>query len=160
VALRIRTVRDLDEQAAAETEEAFGLELPLVRADESSLEDVLAGLIETRAELPALGQRSREYVEHVHAHTAVAFNMQPHGFLMRNGTGPLEVGRNRATAQPAFGRGRAPARLEARPVGGFQCFLQQPRKIAAVVGLAHRVPIGHLLRSHQVAPAQLGGVEL
>jgi len=43
-----------------------------VRADESSLEHVLGDLVETRAELPALGQRSREYVERVHAHTAVA----------------------------------------------------------------------------------------
>jgi glycosyltransferase involved in cell wall biosynthesis len=62
----------LDEQGAAETEEAFGLELPLVRADESSIVDVLAGLVEVRAELPELGRRSREYVERVHAHTAVA----------------------------------------------------------------------------------------
>ena len=43
-----------------------------MRADESSLEDVLAGLVEMRAELPELGRRSREYVERVHAHTAVA----------------------------------------------------------------------------------------
>ena len=62
----------LDERGAAETEEAFGVELPLVRADEQSIEDVLAGLVEVRAELPELGRRSREYVERVHAHTAVA----------------------------------------------------------------------------------------
>jgi glycosyltransferase involved in cell wall biosynthesis len=62
----------LDEQGAAETEEAFGLELPLVRADEQSVEDVLAGLVEVRADLPELGRRSREYVERVHGHTAVA----------------------------------------------------------------------------------------
>jgi glycosyltransferase involved in cell wall biosynthesis len=62
----------LDEQGAAETEEAFGLELPLVRADEQSVEDVLAGLVEVRAGLPELGRRSREYVERIHAHTAVA----------------------------------------------------------------------------------------
>ena len=43
-----------------------------MRADESGLEDVLAGLVEVRAELPELGRRSREYVERVHAHTAVA----------------------------------------------------------------------------------------
>ena len=72
MALGKPVVVHLDEQAAAETEEAFGLELPLVRADESSLEHVLADLVETRAELPALGRRSREYVERVHAHTAVA----------------------------------------------------------------------------------------
>ncbi|HSC51822.1 MAG TPA: hypothetical protein VLD16_16280 [Gaiellaceae bacterium] len=62
----------LDEQGAAETEEAFGLELPLVRADERRVEDVLAGLVEARADLPELGRRSREYVERVHSHTAVA----------------------------------------------------------------------------------------
>ena len=62
----------LDEQGAADTEEAFGLELPLVRADEQSVEDVLAGLVEVRAELPELGRRSRGYVERIHAHTAVA----------------------------------------------------------------------------------------
>jgi glycosyltransferase involved in cell wall biosynthesis len=72
MALAKPVVVHLDEQAAAETEEAFRLKLPLVRADESSLEDVLAGLVEARAELPELGRRSREYVERVHAHTAVA----------------------------------------------------------------------------------------
>lgn len=72
MALAKPVVVHLDEQGAAETEEAFGLELPLVRADEASIEDVLAGLVEVRAELPELGRRSREYVERVHAHTAVA----------------------------------------------------------------------------------------
>ena len=72
MALAKPVVVHLDEQAAAETEEAFGLELPLVRAAESNLEDVLAGLVEARSELPELGRRSREYVEQVHAHTAVA----------------------------------------------------------------------------------------
>jgi len=72
MALAKPVVVHLDEDAAAETEEAFGLDLPLVRADESSLEDVLAGLVEVRAALPLLGRRSREYVERVHAHTAVA----------------------------------------------------------------------------------------
>jgi glycosyltransferase involved in cell wall biosynthesis len=72
MALAKPVVVHLDEQGAAETEEAFGLELPLVRADEGSIEDVLAGLVEVRQELPELGRRSREYVERVHAHTAVA----------------------------------------------------------------------------------------
>lgn len=72
MALAKPVVVHLDERGAAETEEAFGLELPLVRADEASVEDVLAGLVEVRAELPELGRRSREYVERVHAHTAVA----------------------------------------------------------------------------------------
>jgi len=72
MALAKPVVVHLDERGAGETEEAFGLELPLVRADESSLEAVLGGLVERRAELPELGRRSREYVERVHAHTAVA----------------------------------------------------------------------------------------
>jgi glycosyltransferase involved in cell wall biosynthesis len=72
MALAKPVVVHLDDQAASETEEAFGLELPLVRADEGTVEDVLAGLIELGAELPQLGRRSREYAERVHAHTAVA----------------------------------------------------------------------------------------
>jgi hypothetical protein len=72
MALAKPVVVHLDAEAAAETEEAFGLELPLVRADEAGLEDVLAGLIDVRESLPELGRRSREYVEHVHAHTKVA----------------------------------------------------------------------------------------
>ena len=72
MALAKPVVVHLDEEAAAETEEAFGLELPLVRADEERVEDVLGELVERRAELPELGRRSREYVERVHAHTAVA----------------------------------------------------------------------------------------
>jgi len=72
MALAKPVVVHLDEQGAAETEEAFGLELPLVGADEQSVEDVLAGLVEIRPELPELGRRSREYVERIHAHTAVA----------------------------------------------------------------------------------------
>ena len=72
MALAKPVVVHLDEEAAAETEEAFGLELPLVRAEESSLEGVLGELVERRAELPELGSRSREYVERIHAHTAVA----------------------------------------------------------------------------------------
>jgi glycosyltransferase involved in cell wall biosynthesis len=72
MALAKPVVVHLDDAAVAETEEALGLSLPLVRADENTLENVLAGLIEMRAELPGLGRRSREYVERVHAHTAVA----------------------------------------------------------------------------------------
>ena len=72
MALAKPVVVHLDEEAAAETEEAFGVELPLVRADEAGLEDVLAGLVEVRESLPELGRRSRDYVERVHAHTEVA----------------------------------------------------------------------------------------
>jgi len=72
MALAKPVVVHLDAEAAAETEEAFGLELPLIRADASSLEDVLAGLVEVRESLPELGRRSREYVERVHGHKVVA----------------------------------------------------------------------------------------
>jgi glycosyltransferase involved in cell wall biosynthesis len=72
MALAKPVVVHLDEEAAAETQEAFGLELPLVRADEGNLEDVLAGLLEVRETLTELGRRSRHYVERVHAHTSVA----------------------------------------------------------------------------------------
>jgi glycosyltransferase involved in cell wall biosynthesis len=72
MALAKPVVVHLDEEAAAETEEAFGLALPLVRADEQSLEDVLAALVESRESLPERGRRSREYVERVHSHTKVA----------------------------------------------------------------------------------------
>ena len=72
MALGTPVVVHLDERGAAETEEAFGLELPLVRADERTLESTLGDLVERRPELPALGRRSREYVERIHAHTAVA----------------------------------------------------------------------------------------
>ena len=72
MALAKPVVVHLDEEAAAETEEAFGLELPLVRATEQTLETVLAGLVERRESLPERGRRSRAYVEHVHAHTKVA----------------------------------------------------------------------------------------
>jgi hypothetical protein len=72
MALAKPVVVHLDADAAAETEEAFGLELPLVRADEGSLKNVLAGLLEVRETLPDLGRRSREYVESVHTHTSVA----------------------------------------------------------------------------------------
>jgi glycosyltransferase involved in cell wall biosynthesis len=72
MALAKPVVVHLDAAAAAETEEAFGLELPLVRADEDRIEDVLAGLVEVRESLPELGRRGREYVERVHAHTTIA----------------------------------------------------------------------------------------
>jgi glycosyltransferase involved in cell wall biosynthesis len=72
MALAKPVVVHLDDQAAAETEEAVGLELPLIRADEHDLENVLSSLVERRDSLPALGRRSREYVQRVHAHTTVA----------------------------------------------------------------------------------------
>ncbi len=85
--------------------------------------------------------------------------MQPHRFLVHD-AGPLEEGRDRAATQPAARLRLALARVEAGPVSGFQCAIEQVREVAAVVGFAHRVAIGHLLGPHQVAPAQFGRVEL
>ncbi len=62
----------LDEEAAVETAAEFGLEVPIIRSSEQELPDVLERLVETRAELPEIGRRSREYVERVHAHVKVA----------------------------------------------------------------------------------------
>ena len=61
----------LDPEAVVETEASWG-EIPVVRADEGTLVEVLRELAESRERLPELGRRSREYVEHVHAHTKVA----------------------------------------------------------------------------------------
>ncbi len=72
MALAKPVVVHLDDQAAAETEEAFGLELPLIRADERNLAEVLERLIETRESLLERGRRSREYAERVHGHLEVA----------------------------------------------------------------------------------------
>ena len=69
---RSRSSSTSTSEAAAETEEAFGLKLPLIRASESDLEDVLVDLIDARETLPALGRRSRGYVEQVHGHLKVA----------------------------------------------------------------------------------------
>ena len=72
MALAKPVVVHLDEQAAAETEDEFGLDLPLIRADEEGLELVLERLVDQRESLPERGRRSREYAERVHAHTEVA----------------------------------------------------------------------------------------
>ena len=44
----------------------------MAQAMRTGATEVLAGLVEVRESLPELGRRSREYVEHVHAHTKVA----------------------------------------------------------------------------------------
>jgi glycosyltransferase involved in cell wall biosynthesis len=62
----------LDEDAAAETDAAFGLELPIIRSSEQELPNVLERLVETRNRLPELGRRSREYAERIHGHVHVA----------------------------------------------------------------------------------------
>ena len=73
--------------------------------------------------------------------------------------GPFEEGRDAAAAQPAARlRLRAP-RVEAVPVGEREPLVQDRLELAAVVGLRHRVLVGHLLGPDHVAPAQLGRVE-
>ena len=60
-----------DAKADGPLDQVFDLQDRIV----SQFTDALGGLVERRAELPELGRRSREYVERVHAHTAVARRM-------------------------------------------------------------------------------------
>jgi glycosyltransferase involved in cell wall biosynthesis len=65
----------LEAEPAAETEAAFGTEIPLIRADRDSLADVIRGLVREPERLPAIGRASRAYVERVHDHRRVAERM-------------------------------------------------------------------------------------
>src|SRR5690606_34807044 len=73
--------------------------------------------------------------------------------------GPFQEGGQAAAAQPAAGAGFGLARGEAVPVGQRQRLVHDRLEAAAVVGLAHRVAVGHLLGADHVAPAQLGAVD-
>jgi glycosyltransferase involved in cell wall biosynthesis len=72
MALAKPVVCHLDPDAAAETEEAFGLPLPHVRADGEHLTGVLRELVRDREQLPERGQASRAYAEAVHDAKRVA----------------------------------------------------------------------------------------
>lgn len=65
----------LDRDAVAETEEAFGHEVPLINADADTLVDIIRGLVREPERLTAIGRASRAYVEGVHSHVAVAERM-------------------------------------------------------------------------------------
>ena len=64
----------------------------------------------------------------------------------------------RPRSLPLFLRLRG-ARVEAGPVGQRQRLGLHRFELAAVVGLPHRVGVGHLLRADHVAPADLGRVQ-
>lgn len=66
MALAKPVVTSLDEDAVRQTEEAFGLEVPIVRATKDDLIEKLRWLIESPEERRRLGAAGRSYVEQVH----------------------------------------------------------------------------------------------
>jgi len=66
MALGKPVVTSLHEDAVQRTEEAFGVELPLVHATKETLVDVLRPLVESAEERDRIGAKSRAYVERVH----------------------------------------------------------------------------------------------
>jgi len=72
MALGKPVVTFLHDEAVARTEEAFGLEVPLVRATKETLADALRPLVESPEERGRVGAASRAYVERVHDADAVA----------------------------------------------------------------------------------------
>jgi hypothetical protein len=59
-------VTSLDETAVRQTEEAFGVEVPIVAATPETLVERLRPLVESFEERRRLGEAGRAYVEHVH----------------------------------------------------------------------------------------------
>jgi glycosyltransferase involved in cell wall biosynthesis len=72
MALGKPVVTFLHDEAVTRTEEAFGLEVPLVRATKETLADALRPLVESPEERWRVGAASRAYVERVHDADAVA----------------------------------------------------------------------------------------
>ncbi|HEY2073586.1 MAG TPA: hypothetical protein VGG88_08430 [Gaiellaceae bacterium] len=72
MALGKPVVAFLHEEAKQRTEEAFGIELPIVHATKETLPDVLERLVSDPAELRRIGAASRAYVEQVHDLSVVA----------------------------------------------------------------------------------------
>jgi hypothetical protein len=66
MALGKPVVSFLHEEAVRRTEEAFGVEVPIVHATKETLPDVLGRLVSSPAELRNIGAASRAYVERVH----------------------------------------------------------------------------------------------
>jgi glycosyltransferase involved in cell wall biosynthesis len=66
MALGKPVVTSLDEGAVRETEEHFGLKVPIVRTTKDDLVDVLRPLVGSFAERKRLGEAGRAYVEEVH----------------------------------------------------------------------------------------------
>ncbi|MGH3000370.1 MAG: glycosyltransferase, partial [Gaiellaceae bacterium] len=72
MALGKPVVAFLHEEAKQRTEEAFGIEVPIVHATKETLPDVLHELVSHPAELRRIGAASRAYVEQVHDLSVVA----------------------------------------------------------------------------------------
>jgi glycosyltransferase involved in cell wall biosynthesis len=72
MALGKPVVAFLHEEAKQRTEEAFGIEVPIVHATKETLPDVLQRLVSDPAELRRIGAASRAYVERVHDLSVVA----------------------------------------------------------------------------------------
>jgi glycosyltransferase involved in cell wall biosynthesis len=72
MALGKPVVTFLHDDAVSRTEEAFGVEVPLVSATKGTLVHALRALVESPAERRRIGAASRAYVEHVHDSDAVA----------------------------------------------------------------------------------------
>jgi glycosyltransferase involved in cell wall biosynthesis len=66
MALGKPVVTFLHEEAVRRTEEAFGIEVPLVSATKETLRDRLRGLVASADERRRIGNASRAYVERVH----------------------------------------------------------------------------------------------
>jgi glycosyltransferase involved in cell wall biosynthesis len=72
MALGKPVVTFLHDEAVRRTEEAFGVEVPIVSATRDTLADVLRPLVESADERRRVGAASRAYVERVHDADAVA----------------------------------------------------------------------------------------
>jgi glycosyltransferase involved in cell wall biosynthesis len=72
MALGKPVVTFLHDEAVRRTEEAFGIEVPIVSATKDTLADVLRPLVESPDERRRAGAASRAYVERVHDADAVA----------------------------------------------------------------------------------------
>ena len=72
MALGKPVVTFLHEEAVRRTEEAFGVEVPIVSATKDTLADVLRTLVESPEERARVGAASRAYVERVHDAERVA----------------------------------------------------------------------------------------
>jgi glycosyltransferase involved in cell wall biosynthesis len=59
-------VTHLDLEAVEQTEEAFGLKVPIVSATKDDLVEKLSPLVESFELRKRLGEEGRAYVEHVH----------------------------------------------------------------------------------------------
>ena len=83
-----------------------------------------------------------------------------HLLFQGHATGPFQEGGQTAAAQLAARLRFRAAGVEAVVVGQGLALRQQAGELAAVIGLAHRVAVGHLIGPDHVAAAQFGRVHL